>query len=223
MPRYVLKSHELSSAPKDFYGIPKLPSFAELNNAEKELNHIASSPPLSDTSILFDQTTYGVWSTIMASPVDNNELQEKTEIATERMMSFPQLNATAGFSVQNKPGGANNENSTLLTLSHPETIVHQREKPVLHPERKERLEEFAAAFLGMSVFNLADVWIPSSDIHDKGNLYHVCSQTSSTDDDALIFFKYISRNTTLRQWSGAVGRAYSTGNPVWSTNQVCLV
>lgn len=211
-------SHELSSAPKDIYGIPKLPSFAELSNAEKELNHVAaSSPPLSDTSVLFDQTTYGVWSTIMASPVDNNELQEKKEFSSVGMMPFPQLNTTTGFLTDNKQGETTNQNSTLSTWSKLET--HQREKPVLHPERKERLEEFAGAFLGMSVFDLADVWIPSSDIHDKDTLFHVCSQPSSSDDIALNFFKIISRNTTLRQWSGAVGRAYSTGNPVWSTNQ----
>lgn len=207
----VPQSHELTSAPKDVYGIPKLPSFAELSNAEKELNNVAASPV--DTSVFFDQTTYGVWSTIMGSSVEKNEAQEENQITSLSGLKSPPLPSTTTHSANNRQ--LQHEMSQLSHWPNNES----REKPLLHPERKERLEEFAAAFLGMSVFDLADVWIPSFNINDKDTLYHVCSLTSTDSDDALNFFKYISRNTTLRQWSGAVGRAYSTGNPVWSTNQ----
>ncbi len=54
--------HDLQSAPKDDFGIPMLPSFAEIGGT------VADEPIDA-----FDEATYGVWTTIMDKPVTNIE------------------------------------------------------------------------------------------------------------------------------------------------------
>jgi hypothetical protein len=95
--------------------------------------------------------------------------------------------------------------------------------PLQESPRKERLVEFLMAFLGMSVFDLADVWVP---LAGKAALRHVVTVTANNGlpiSTTLAQFKRTSETTLIPYWTGAVGRAFSTGNPVWSSNEAVFM
>jgi hypothetical protein len=85
--------------------------------------------------------------------------------------------------------------------------------------RRERLEEFCSAFLEMSLFDVSDVWMPV-DGETYGTLGHVTSNVSTDKNAALNDFTLVSQYSQIKLWSGAVGRAFASGNPVWSANYV---
>eukprot|EP00814_Leptocylindrus_danicus_P021913 CAMPEP_0116048420 /NCGR_PEP_ID=MMETSP0321-20121206/29543_1 /TAXON_ID=163516 /ORGANISM="Leptocylindrus danicus var. danicus, Strain B650" /LENGTH=725 /DNA_ID=CAMNT_0003530621 /DNA_START=155 /DNA_END=2332 /DNA_ORIENTATION=- len=92
--------------------------------------------------------------------------------------------------------------------------------------KKDRLEEFAQAFLGMSVFDIADIWMPDDETTEKNDvmlLKHVSSMTNDHKNEDFIAFRQFSVGSTVRMWSGAVGRAFASGNPVWSRNEKMIV
>lgn len=127
----------------------------------------------------------------------------------------------------------NNTSSSLKLLSRNQIDC------IIQPERQERLEEFVSAFLGLSVFDLADVWVPiTADVDGSvctllHNVFCVSSTDTVNDDNSsggiggssggvtpITHFKHVSRNTVIKGWAGAVGRAQCSGNAVWSTNPV---
>ena len=150
----------------------------------------------------FDQATYGLWSTIMDNPgIINSAMDEIPEETTSAAVAIS-TTQTSWSSDQN----------------------------MLHPEQRDRLEEFTSAFLAMSVFDAADFWMPT--IEPNGNtsnsLRHYFSLTSNdfTSNDnnsSLNYFKIASNNVIIESWSGAVGRAFCSGCPVWSTNTETIV
>ncbi|KAL9181016.1 hypothetical protein ACHAXT_009821 [Thalassiosira profunda] len=91
------------------------------------------------------------------------------------------------------------------------------------PLIRERLEEFATAFLGMSVFDVADAWTISSDSPDgsaaTGDRVLKCLFTVSATETnpGINALKETSGRASVRVGDGAVGRAYSSGYPVWSS------
>lgn len=186
--------HELSTAPKDTFGIPMLPSFAEFGGPE-------------DSNLdVFDEASYGIWSTIMETLRESsNDLNENGNDDVE-----VDLNNESGLIV-----GEENQINASRTLGKP------RDKAIAEA-RKERLEEFCSAFLEMSVFDLADVWATADDEYPEC-LQHVMSVTSTTTNELLNDFVDVSRTTVITGWSGAVGQAFSSGNPVWSANTTVFV
>ena len=171
--------HELAAAPKDCFGIPMLPSFAELGG-----NPLTEGNVNASISDVFDEASYGVWSTIMETiDPDLNDAQ-----TTENMSEAPD---------------------------------YAVDKPLMAIQRKERLEEFTSAFLDVSVFDAADVWVPAPG--QSGYLGNVTSITSTESNQSLNEFKRMSESILIKYWSGAVGRAFSSGNPVWSANPVSLL
>jgi len=182
--------NELALLPKDQYGIPILPEFAELNTDGSNRRDVDTSSSISDdvgAANEFDSATYGLWSTIMNSPQKIN-----SQIPHD----------VAGIS------HFDGEQSNLQQVEY------------IQPERKERLEEFVSAFLGLSVFDIADVWVPISVDANGSILLHNVFAISSNESSSVTYFKNISRQTIIKGWSGAVGRAQCSGNPVWSTNPV---
>ena len=113
-------------------------------------------------------------------------------------------------------GGDNNNNNTVQT--NVETIAA---KMYLI---QERLEEFANAFLGMSVFDIADAWTVSSYSADgtaHSPVMKCLFTTAATESNAEINdFQKFSANCSINPGDGAVGKAYSTGYPVWSSVKV---
>ena len=105
------------------------------------------------------------------------------------------------------------------TVSESDIPVYAMNKPTMAKERQDRLEEFAAAFLDVSVFELAEVWVPIGDSGHLGQVTSVISSDSKTNQ-SLHDFQSMSEKILVAYWSGAVGRAFSSGNPVWSANQV---
>ena len=89
-------------------------------------------------------------------------------------------------------------------------------------KRRVRLEEFVTAFLGFSTFEIADVWAPVTDASGMTTLHNVFTVNSEQTDGLrnVALFRSFSKSTIIKPWSGAVGRAHSTGTPVWSTNPV---
>jgi hypothetical protein len=187
--------HELAAAPKDCFGIPMLPSFAELGG-----NPLSEGEGNANTSFsdVFDEASYGVWSTIMETiDPDLNDAQT-TEM-----------------------GAVNSGQLGNLEYNMTEAPYYAVDKPLMAIERKERLEEFTSAFLDVSVFDAADVWVPAPG--QSGYLGNVTSITSTESNQSLNEFKRMSESILIKYWSGAVGRAFSSGNPVWSANPVSLL
>ena len=89
---------------------------------------------------------------------------------------------------------------------------------------QERLEEFATAFLGMSVFDVADAWTVSSNSLNGGATNPVlkCLFTVGATDTnpGINALREISGNASINVGDGAVGKAYSSGYPVWSSVKV---
>ena len=89
---------------------------------------------------------------------------------------------------------------------------------------QERLEEFATAFLGMSVFDVADAWTLSSNSLNGGasNPVLKCLFTVGATDTnpGINALREISGNASINVGDGAVGKAYSSGYPVWSSVKV---
>jgi len=122
-------------------------------------------------------------------------------------------------------------------------------------EKMDKLEEFVQAFLGISVFDIADVWMPNNrhimstksslnsstassplstakqksssssntaeedDEEEDVHLQHVSSHMKDPNNANLQAFSTLSTRATIKYWSGAVGRAFASGNPVWSCNE----
>jgi hypothetical protein len=194
-------AHDLAAAPKDCFGIPMLPSFAELDGTGYAEERRNTASPVSDA---FDEASYGVWSTIMETfdnPVQLSSLDENAPRTSQT--SVDMFNSPASFNPVN---------------DGPDSPIFAVEKAFMPRKRRERLEEFTSAFLGFSVFDVADVWIPLSGQSDY--LGHVTSITSNDANESLNEFKRVSESVLIKFWSGAVGRAFSSGNPVWSVNRV---
>lgn len=195
----VHKVHELAMAPKDTFGIPMLPSFAELGNATCD-----------DDIDIFDEFSYGIWTTIMESPEDPNTGSNPFLFDLQRdLMSGNETPLIEG--------------APPIVLSDPAMQVVLSEKARMSEERKTRLEEFCSAFLDMSVFDIADVWVPAGNEYPDC-LRQVTSVQSSVQNNSLLEdFEQASINTLVKFWTGAVGRAYSSGNPVWSASPEIFV
>lgn len=173
-----------------------LPSFAELGGSTSRDDDAKNSPsPLCDP---FDEASFGIWATIMDNP------DEATHATTEE----------ESRSLVKSGQQTRDENGVPMI----EPFV---DKPVMSVHRRERLEEFCSAFLEMSLFDVSDVWMPIEGA-PYGTLGHVTSNTCSSSDanSALNDFTLVSQYSQIKIWSGAVGRAFASGNPVWSANYV---
>jgi hypothetical protein len=189
----VHSDHDLESAPRDCFGIPMLPAVAELAGSTSKRSEEYGEA----TTDVFDEASYGVWSTIMQSLDD----------------SPPHAwNAADPIPVSNM--GKGSFHSRMDTSSDATAPT----KPCMAIERQERLQEFASAFLEVSVFDLAEVWLPLEQGTDALSL--VKSVMSTNSNSSLNFFTMESEKRLIKHWSGAIGRAYSSGNPVWSFNKV---
>lgn len=173
-----------------------LPPFAELGTTIAEENPAGSVAPIGDA---FDEASFGIWSTVMGT-LEGGVASESNSAA--------ELSSQSPITV---PGGSPSRSD-----------VSDPTKPIMVPHKRDRLEEFAAAFLGMSVFDVADIWIPQEG-KSVSSLFHVASVTSTHSNEALNHFIIASQETKIEPWSGAVGRAYASGNPVWSANQEVIV
>ena len=233
----VHSSHDLSSAPKDTYGIPMLPSFAELGgniffDQDESGGAVGDSygGAVDDGGDVFDEASYGIWSTIMQSPSDLEASQSVQQ--HQNGGGFGTVGPFSGVQHQQKeqqstslgpdfPLGINEE----LGIRGDESVKADPSLQVMLPGqcvitecRQERLAEFISAFLGVSVFDLADVWVPASSNGFPDCLRHVMSVSSTEKSQSLNEFKAMSEHALIKFWTGAVGRAYSSGNPVWSAN-----
>ena len=186
----VHSDHALESAPRDCFGIPMLPAVAELGNSRRvEMQ----SDAINDA---FDEASYGVWSTIMQNldETDSTLLTEQEETRASMHLNPTSINTTLNYQ------------------------TCENEEPVMDIDRQERLEEFASAFLDVSIFDLAEVWVPAG---QNSDCLCLNSSVKSIDNNiSLDQFSRESEKVLIKFWSGAVGRAFSSGNPVWSFKQV---
>ena len=94
---------------------------------------------------------------------------------------------------------------------------------------RERLEEFLCAFLGMSVFDVGDAWVLSSAdareegggmMDDKRKMLECLFTVAATESDRINALRGVSGNESIQIGDGAVGKAFSSGYPVWSSDKV---
>jgi len=212
----VHSAHELASAPKDTFGIPMLPCFAELGNSSMSI-----TPEAEDYSDVFDEASYGIWSTIMQpEPMEQSQAQSSAVVAYQGEPSQPDfppmgINETC----DSTPASWN----SASVQADPSLQVMLPDQCIMSPSRIERLEEFCSAFLGMSVFDFADVWVPAASNGYPDCLRYAMSVSSTDKNENLNVFKSLSEHALIKFWTGAVGRAYSSGNPVWSANPSVFV
>jgi hypothetical protein len=190
-----MQDHEVTSAPKDCFGIPMLPSFAELGNSASDDAPAQSPSPIGDP---FDEASFGVWATIMHDPGDENNFGEGQ--SSEAQQSIVQIDSQC--------------NDSGIPRFSP---IH--DKPLMPIHRRERLEEFCSAFLEMSLFDASDVWMPVGG-QASDTLGHVTSIVTTKMSSVLNDFTLVSQYAQIKLWSGAVGRAFASGNPVWSASYV---
>ncbi|KAG7361257.1 hypothetical protein IV203_036357 [Nitzschia inconspicua] len=193
----VHSDHDLGSAPRDCFGIPMLPAVAELGSSTPNRSE-EYGETVTDA---FDEASYGVWSTIMQTFDNPNVLSDDSPPDQENNVepvTITELGNSESYF---------DTNDTVATIT----------KPAMAIERQERLDEFASAFLEVSVFDLAEVWLPLGRGSDALGL--VTSVTSTNSNYPLNDFTLESEKCLIKYWSGAVGRAYSSGNPVWSFNR----
>jgi len=168
----------------------------------------------------FDEASYGVWSTIMNSSGMTTTSSPMIEPCSGNNIGTSMSTASSVAILRNISDSSNATN----TATQLELI-------------QGRLEEFATAFLGMSVFDVADVWTVVSSSngdnslqHDYGNenvvtnhpihlecLFTVAATSTNPEINAL---RNVSMNTSIDIADGAVGRAYNSGCPVWSSIKV---
>ncbi|KAL3822247.1 hypothetical protein ACHAXA_005880 [Cyclostephanos tholiformis] len=196
--------NDLRNAPKDDWGIPILPD-SSTNSVElatgngapqcKRQHALSLGSSFDDVienaiSDAFDDASYGVWSTIMDSAVPSSDDSNKTPIV-------------------------NNSGKTKVSENAIDDEMHSI---------RERLEEFATAFLGMSVFDVADAWTASSLSYGSSSnsngdptlncLFTVAATNSNNEINDLM---HVSWDAMIGAFDGAVGRAFSSGYPVWSS------
>jgi len=85
-----------------------------------------------------------------------------------------------------------------------------------------RLEEFAQSFLAMSVFDLADIWIPLPGANDM-MLSHAATVACDHMNEDFISFHCLNCMVNIHAWDGCVGQAFSSANPVWGTDHATIV
>jgi len=216
----------LRNAMKDDWGIPILPVNSNSNhntfsssNQQQQQQQQQSQLDAIDSAITdaFDEASYGVWSTIMNSPAANaggsGSVSEKQQ----------QQITTTSTTISN--------NDSQMAITNESQMANTKKMKVI----QERLEEFATAFLGMSVFDVADAWVvqSSSPITNESNgesmnnnneankmgrelkcLFTVAATNTNPNINTL---RQVSSSTTITIGDGAVGKAYSSGYPVWSS------
>lgn len=194
-----------NSLRKDSLDMPKLPSSSDLSS----MDCAASSDNVSPDN-LFDESSFGLWSAIMNTNIDEQleniiTTDEELFVPTDVNDSLQAVKPHVVRSVSSVSIGSNSSESSVASL-----------KPMLPPGKRDRLEEFIQGFLGMSIFEAADVWIPCSGKKIQ-LLTHVFTSVKPNIPD-FSDFRMTSSGSNIKIWSGAVGRAYGSGNPVWSNN-----
>lgn len=199
-----LEETPVASQVSQVLSVPEVQSDRDLYSAPKDCFGIPMLPSASEiestskynngnsVSDAFDEASYGVWSTIMDT------------------MESPSLDGRPDM-YGSVNGNSNGDVSAPLYTTN---------KPEMPPERTERLEEFASAFLEVSVFDFAEVWIPIG--AQAGHLGQVTSIISTDANPNVKEFIQSTEKILIKSWSGAIGRAFASGNPVWSSNRVSL-
>jgi hypothetical protein len=168
---------------------------AEVTSAPIDTYGIPMLPDFgNDVLDIFDDASYGIWSTIMD---------------TEGVWSDALMDSMAQM-------GGDDPSSLCNVVSEPTLQVVLAQKASLSDARRIRLEEFCHGFLGMSVFDIADIWVPAGD-EQPDCLRHVTTVLGEKNP-VLEGFERSSVNALIQVFTGAVGRAYSSREPVWSVN-----
>ena len=187
--------NDLQCAPKDPFGIPMLPTSCEMATLD---DHNA-----------FDEASYGVWSTIMNSERHHAGGSAKTSgVRTDSNNAASQRGNLASALADDRNDMLNADKIHLI---------------------KGRLEEFAHAFLGMSVFDLADAWtlapalptlVSSNDGGTPRQLKCLFSVAATEKNPDINYLRELSGQTYINVGDGAVGKAFSSGYPVWNSVRV---
>lgn len=216
---------DITMEPKDCFGIPMLPTDDYKCNVDE------SDEASNGVGGMFDEASYGVWSDLLSRAENSIPIGSNHDVLASRYdfksKSSPRrINSDSSLSILIQLSEASESSNDLSEMDHSSDVKERRDhetRTALNKidERLERLEEFAQAFLGMSVFDIADIWVPKDG--DALLLSQVSCMTNEQKNDDFTAFRQLSCKSIVKMWSGAVGRAYASGNPVWSCNeqQIC--
>ena len=193
------------------YNRPRHPSFAnDLRNAPKDDWGI---PMLPETSELGN--------TVQGNNNGNGNSQQESQQTLDAIDNaitdaFDEASYGVWSTIMNSAGG-----EPIRTSESIATKMHLIQ---------ERLEEFATAFLGMSVFDVADAWTVSSPNDGgvaAGNnapvLKCLFTAAATETNPGINALRGVSGSASIQIADGAVGKAYSSGYPVWSSVKVRLI
>jgi hypothetical protein len=136
--------HDVRDAPKDCFGIPMLPDYAEFGFENENKSRTQSPFSEESASEAFDEALYGIWSTIMQLGSSFNNKSDNNGVATR--VTPPTPPSSVDSSVV--------EDETFVTPAWNSDL------DLIPNSKRERLEDFAVGCLGASAFDVADVWVP---------------------------------------------------------------
>ena len=218
-PLVAVPEHDLRNAPKDDFGIPMLPDAAQVgNNGEGSATMNNNQGNNSQHHILTTQMQ-------QQQNQQQQQQQQQTILFDSVSDAFDEASYGVWSTIMNSASG-----DTIRTSGAIASKMHLIQ---------ERLEEFANAFLGMSVFDVADAWITSisspeaTNSTDIGDGIVVCHATpklkclftvaaNEMNNENVHLFREVSANASIEFGDGAVGKAFSSGYPVWSSNKVTI-
>ena len=145
---------------------------------------------------LDDDSNYAVWSTIM-----------NTELIDSLTSTYDSITDFTDTGVVSKVSQCSLEVRTI------------NEEIDLYKDKLCRLEEFALGFLGMSVFDIADIWMPENSMDENVLLKNVLTVSKDPKNDDFLAFEGFSRSANIPLWTGTIGRAFVTFQTVWNSKQ----
>jgi hypothetical protein len=213
--------HALSTAPRDSFGIPMLPSSSEMTEGDivrhsssasvkslsertaETVDDTDSGSQSPDSEV--DEFAYNVWEAVLNPSTATTSTAILNQAALE--VSNVDVGSLAGKEIE--PSLLELPN-TLLTAARPSSGF------ILEETTRHRVEEFVRGFLGLSSFDAADVFFSHPTHRSLTQIFTLGSETAPVEFEC---FRTLTSPVTLSPWEGAAGTAYSTANPLWSSDR----
>jgi len=179
------------------------------------------SPTMSIDDSQFGDNSYGVWSTIMNVDLID-QLNDTSETSRRSSLSKIPTVSSQNMLTSKEIRSRALSDASLLDFAFSTLFEEEEESTKIMENICARLEEFAQGFLGMSVFDIADIWIPYAE-GDNLLLTHLTSVTKDPLNEDFITFKDFSRRAKIMLGCGAPGRAFGLSKPIWCSDPKIFV
>ena len=154
-----------------------------------------------------------------------SHIQQQQQQQQQQQHSSNNMNTTNRMYVT-----ANTHTNTLANtpLSHTSKVLNTSSSIEQHKGQMtiwQILENFSRSFLGMSMFDMADIWVPVDNGYSTDNggalpvLKHVSTVAHESQNEEFISFHCLNCMVAISSWDGCVGQAFASGLPIWSSDE----